>query len=164
MGGQLLSAMAAAVLAVGLGVSPAWADKERHGRGDGSHREGHRMMGGHGQTGHYLRHLLMHQKEIGLTGEQVAKIKAIQLALDKTRIKMESDILVAEREVAAMVEDDKTDLAAVEAKIKQSEELEASLRIAAIKARREAWTLLTPEQREKEQAEHERMMRHHREG
>lgn len=166
MKGRILIATAAAVLALGVGLAPAWADKDRHGKGyggHGSHREGHQMMGHH-HTGHYLRHLLTHQKEIGLTGEQVAKIKAIQLELDKTRIKMEADILVAEREVAALVEDEKTDLATIEAKLKQSEAMEAGLRIAAIKARRDAWALLTPEQREKEQAEHEKMMRHHREG
>ncbi|OLD74996.1 MAG: hypothetical protein AUG95_01080 [Nitrospirae bacterium 13_1_20CM_4_62_6] len=63
-----------------------------------------------------------------------------------------------------MVQDDKTDLAAIEAKVKQSEALEAGLRLAAIKAKRDAMALLTPEQREKEKSQHEKMIPHRREG
>ena len=113
----------------------------------------------HESAGHYLRHLLKHPKEIGLTADQVAKLKAMQLDLNRTRIKAEADIQVAELELAAMTEDEKTDLSAIEAKVKQSEMLEVGLRMAAIKARRDAVALLTPEQREKEKAEHEKMMR-----
>jgi Spy/CpxP family protein refolding chaperone len=109
-------------------------------------------------TGHYLRHLLKHPKEIGLSADQVARLKTIQLDLNRTRIKTEADIQVAELELASLTEDEKADLAAIEAKVKQSEMLEAGLRVAAIKAKRDALALLTPEQREKEKAEHEKMM------
>jgi Spy/CpxP family protein refolding chaperone len=118
----------------------------------------------HGGTGHYLRHLLKHQKEIGLTEEQVTRLKALSLDLDRTRIKTEAEIQIAERELASLVHDEKADLTAIEAKVTQSESLEAGLRIAAIKARREARALLTPEQRDKEKAEHEKMMDRHRSG
>jgi len=122
------------------------------------------MMGHQGGAGHFLRHLLKHQKEIGLTEDQVARLKAIHLELDRTRIRTEAEVLVAERELAAMVQDDKADLAAIEAKVKQSEALEAGLRLAAIKAKRDAMALLTPEQREKERSQHEKMIPHRREG
>jgi len=122
------------------------------------------MMGHQGGAGHFLRHLLKHQKEIGLTEDQVARLKAIHLELDRTRIRTEAEVLVAERELATMVQDDKTDLAAIEAKVKQSEALEAGLRLAAIKAKRDAMALLTPEQREKEKSQHEKMIPHRREG
>jgi Spy/CpxP family protein refolding chaperone len=145
-----------------LSVQPLWADEERgcakeHGGGYGG--PGYGMMGHHGGTGHYLRHLLMHQKEIGLSEEQVTKLKAIQLDLDRTRIRTEAEVQVAERELEALVHDEKSDLAAIEAKLKQSEGLEVGLRLAAIKTKREAMALLTPEQREKEKAEHEKMMK-----
>jgi Spy/CpxP family protein refolding chaperone len=113
-------------------------------------------------TSHLIRHLLRHQKDIGLTDEQVGKLKEVQLNLDKTRIKSEADIQVAERELRALVEDDKSDLGAIEAKLKQSEELQVGLRLAAIKARREALGLLTPEQREKQKGIHEKMMQEHK--
>jgi len=50
-------------------------------------------MGGmmHSSTGHLIRHLLKHEKDIGLTADQVAKLKDIQLNLDKTRIKAEAE-------------------------------------------------------------------------
>ncbi|MEK7868935.1 MAG: hypothetical protein AAB271_01265 [Nitrospirota bacterium] len=81
----------AAAVSLALGTSGAWAEgysKEGHAGG------GHSAMGGHGMggmmhssTGHLIRHLLKHEKDIGLTAEQVAKLKDIQLNLDKTRIK-----------------------------------------------------------------------------
>jgi uncharacterized membrane protein YkoI len=166
MNGKVLAGMTAVILMSGLFALSAWSDEKPgnprgHGEGHGG-RGSYGMAGHHEGAGHYLRHLLMHQKEIGLTEEQVAKLKAIQLDLDKTRIKAEADIAITEREVRALLEDDKSDLSAIESKIKQSESLEASLRITAIKAKRDAKGLLSPEQRQKEQAEHEKMMRQRR--
>jgi Spy/CpxP family protein refolding chaperone len=128
------------------------------------------MMGSHGMgmmhrsTGHLIRHLLKHEKEIGLSADQVTKLKDIQLNLDKTRIKSEADIQVAERELRALTDDEKSDLGAIEAKLKQSEDLQVQLRMTSIKTRREVLALLTPEQRAKEKAEHEKMMQQHKEG
>jgi len=162
---------AAAVLTFGLG--PAWADEGYgHGKGKGSegcHDRGHGMrgmgmMGHHATTGHLLRGLIGSQKEMGLTEEQVAKLKALQLELDKTRIKTEADIMVAEREAQALLEDDKSDLSAVEQKIKQSESLQTGLRMAAIKARRDAMGVLTPEQQTRVKAVHDAMMQKYRDG
>lgn len=160
----LTGAVAMMVVMLGLSLLPARADVgSGHGKGYGVHRT-HTRMGHEGGAGHFLRHLLKHQKEIGLTEDQVARLKAIHLELDRTRIRTEAEVLVAERELTAMVQDDKADLARIEAKVKQSEALEAGLRLAAIKAKRDAMALLTPEQREKEKSQHEKMMRHHREG
>lgn len=134
-----------------------------HGRGYGKGYGGH-GMGGHSGAGHLIRSLLKYAKGFGLTDEQVAKLKALQLDLDRTRIKTEADIMVAERELQALLEDEKSDMAAIEAKVKQSEELEVGLRMAAIKAKREAKALLTPEQREKLKAAHDRMKGYGKEG
>ncbi|MDP3595925.1 MAG: hypothetical protein Q8S75_02895, partial [Nitrospirota bacterium] len=94
--------------------------------------------------------------------EQVAKLKDMQLNLDKTRIKSEADIQVAERELKALTEDEKSDLGAIEAKLKQSGDLQAGLRMTAIKAKRDVLALLTPEQRTKEKAEHDKVMQQHK--
>jgi protein CpxP len=163
----------AAIVLIGLGMSglsPVWADEGYgHGKGDGKGYgrhggySGHGMAGHHATTGHLLRGLLMSQKEMGLTDDQVAKLKAIQLDLDKTRIKAEADIMVAEREIEALIEDEKSELAAIEEKIKQAEMLEVGLRMAAIKARREAMALLTPEQSSRVKAVHEKMMQQYKE-
>lgn len=139
----------------GPALPSAWGDAP-HG---GAMRDyGHDVATHQESTGHYLRHLLKHHKEIGLSADQVARLKAMQLDLNRTRIKTEADIQVAELELAALTEDETADLATIEAKVKQSEVLEIGLRVAAIKAKREALALLTPEQREKEKAEHEKMM------
>ncbi|TLY44080.1 MAG: periplasmic heavy metal sensor [Nitrospirae bacterium] len=160
----LTGAVAMIAVMLGLSLLPARADVgSGHGKAYGAHRSS-TMMGHQGGAGHFLRHLLKHQKEIGLTEDQVARLKAIHLELDRTRIRTEAEVLVAERELATMVQDDKTDLAAIEAKVKQSEALEAGLRLAAIKAKRDAMALLTPEQREKEKSQHEKMIPHRREG
>ena len=145
-----------------LGGQLLWADEppgghKEQGKGYGAHGGG--MKGRHGGAGHFLRHLLMHQKEIGLSEDQVAKINAIQLELDKTRIRIEAEVQIAERELDTLVPDPKADLSAIEAKLKQSGASQVTLRLAAIKAKREALALLSPEQREKEKAEHEKMMK-----
>ena len=69
----------------------------------------------------------------------------MQLALDKTQIKAEADIMISEREMRALVEDDKWDLSAIESKLKEAGTQEVALRMAAIKMRRDALALLTPE-------------------
>jgi len=157
----------ASVFALTVGMSMVWANEPGYGKeghGDG----GHSSMGGYGMgtmhssTGHLIRHLLKHEKEIGLTAEQVTKLKDMQLNLDKTRIKSEADIQIAERELRALTEDEKSDLGAIEAKLKQSEDLQIGLRMTSIKARRDVLALLTPEQRTKEKAELEKMMQQHK--
>jgi Spy/CpxP family protein refolding chaperone len=153
--------LSAAALVLAFGVSGAQANGPGYGHG------GHGGMGGYGKammhsgTGHLIRHLLTHEKDIGLTGDQVTKLKELQLSLDKARIKAEADIQIAEREVKALTDDEKSDLAAIEAKVKQSEELQVSLRMTSIKMRREVLGVLTAEQREKEKAEHEKVMQQH---
>ena len=122
----------------------------------GAHGYGKGMM--HSGTGHLIRHLLKHDKEIGLTADQVAKLKDIQLNLDKARIKAEADIQIAERELKALTDNEQSDLAAIETKLRQSEDLQVGLRMTSIKTRREVMGLLTPEQRAKEQSEHAKMM------
>jgi len=158
----------AAAVSLALGTSEVWAD----GYGKTGHAGGgHSAMGGHGMggmmhssTGHLIRHLLKHEKEIGLTADQVTKLKDIQLNLDKTRIKAEADIQVAERELKALTDDEKSDLGAVEAKLKQSEDIQVGLRMTSIKTKREVLGLLTPEQRTKEKAEHDKVMQEHKAG
>lgn len=152
-----------------LGVPSLWAnDPSYYGHGG----EGHGAAGGHGYgkgmmhsgTGHLIRHLLKHEKDIGLTGDQVEKLKDLQLNLDKARIKAEADIQIAERELKALTDNEKADLAAIEAKLKQSEDQQVALRMTSIKARRNVMAVLTPEQREKEKTEHDKVMQQHGKG
>jgi len=156
----LIIGVTSVIALLGWGVQPSLA-AQKYGY---SHAYSSEQGCGKEVTGHsaypaeHLRHLLQHQKEIGLTEEQVKKLKAIELDFDRAWIKSEGEIHVAERELLALVEDEKTDLSAIEAKVKQSEMLEVGLRMAAFKARRDALAVLTPEQREKGKAGHEKRM------
>jgi protein CpxP len=160
-------------LACALTVAPAWANPDGGYGGHGDkHEKGSRHGSGagmmemmmHGGAGHLIRHLLKHEKDIGLSAEQVTRLKEMQLNLDKNRIKMEADIQVAERELRALMEEDKTEMSAIESKLKQSEDVQIGLRLLSIKTRREALALLTPEQRTKQQAEHDKAMQQHKGG
>lgn len=154
----------ASVFALTVGISTVWANEPGYGHGGG----GHSSMGGygssmkHGGTGQLIRHLLKNEQQLGLTAEQVTKLKDMQLNLDKTRIKTEADIQVAEREVRALTDEEKSDLGAVEAKLKESHNLQVGLRMVSIKAKRDVLALLTPEQRAKEKTEHDKVMQQHK--
>jgi len=126
-----------------------------------------RMMRGghpeHGRTvhdlvGHALHRLLRHGKDVGLSQEQRAKIKAVTTDYTKTRIREEADLKLAEVDVRALVHDEKADLAAIETAMKKSESTHTALRLDGVKALRAAAAVLTPEQREKWRAI--RMERH----
>src|SRR5438094_6609145 len=115
MKASVLAETLAVLVILGFSMQSAWADEgyghagqQGMGPGMGGHREG---------TGHYLRHLMRHQKEIGLTAEQVAKLKAIQLDLDRTRIRTKAKVLGAAGELAALVGDGKADWWWMEAKV-----------------------------------------------
>ena len=159
----------ASVFALTVGISTIWANEPGYGKG-GHGGGGYSSMGGHGAgmkhsgAGHLIRHLLKHEQQLGLTAEQVTKLKEMQLNLDKTRIKTEADIQVAEREVKALTDEETSDLGAVEAKLKQSHDLQVGLRMVSIKAKRDVLALLTPEQRAKQQAEHDKAMQQHKGG
>jgi len=139
---------------------PVWADE---GRG------GHDMVMGHGgvygygrddveAASHVLRHLLNHKQGVGLTADQVGKLKTLQLDLRRARFRGEAGIEIEELELQSLLENDTAELGAIESKLKLIEDMAKGLRLKAIKARLEARLLLTPEQRAKWEAAHEALM------
>lgn len=132
-----------------LAVPVAWADGGSR-CGDG-HAMSHQHHGrGHGgATGHLLRHLLRHQQDIGLNDEQVGKLRSVALDADRAAIRASAERQVSERELRAMIWDGKTDMPAIEAKVKEAESREADVRIVGIKAKRDMIAVLTPEQQTK---------------
>ena len=157
------------IASVGLligSVPSSWANDPGYGH-TGS---GYGVGGGHGYgkgvmhsgTGHLIRHLLKHEKDIGLTADQIAKLKEVQLNLDRIRIKTEAEIKIAERELKSLTDDENSDLSVIEAKLRQSKDLQVELRMTSIKMRRDVMAVLTPEQREKEKSEHDKVMQQHK--
>src|SRR5256884_3899257 len=110
---------------------------------------GHHGRAMHDFVGHSLHRLLRHGKDVGLSQEQRAKIKAITTDYTKTRIREEADLKLAEVDVRTLAHDEKADLAAIETAMKKSESTHTALRLDGVKALRAAAAVLTPEQREK---------------
>lgn len=153
-GMTILLGVAAGTILLGITTPFAWADGGTACRG-GGHAFGmarHDMSGHGSRTSHVLHNLLKHQQDLGLTDDQVTKLKALALNQDRARIRAHADAQVAERELRALVADEKTDLSVIEAKVKERESFEATLSFMGIKAKRDLYAVLTPEQREKQNA------------
>jgi protein CpxP len=146
-----------------LASSFVWADGGPQCRRPGGNQ--HAMAGhdGYRQTSvgtHLLRHVLRYKQELGLSDEQIGKLRGLALDADKAGIRANADVLVSERELRSLLWDEKAELAAIEAKVREHESFEATARIIGIKARRDLIGVLTPEQREKRKALREQRHRH----
>lgn len=154
--GWMVGAVAAAFLS-GAAAVPSRTDAcpghMMHGQGQG----GQEQYDADEHAGHYLKHLLKHAKEIGLTPEQIGKLKVMQLDFKRTDVRLEADIEVAELELQALLEDDQADFSAIQAKVDQLKKTEGTHLIAAVKSTRNAMALLTPDQRLKERSHREHM-------
>jgi Spy/CpxP family protein refolding chaperone len=147
-----------AILILGLAsllvTSPmAWADEAARCAGGKVHMMAHHGGHRHGSvTTHLLRHLLKNKQELGLTDEQITKLRMVALDADRARIRAKADVKVSERELRAMLWDEKAPLPTIEAKIKEKEVFDANVRIIGIRAGRELIGVLTPEQQAKQKS------------
>ena len=134
-----------------MGV-PAFVQAEpirtMHGGYDGRHHGGMQHDSQH-FVSHTFRSLLRHSRELGLSEEQVTKLKALMTDYSKTRIRDKADVKLAEVDVRTLAHDQKAEMPAIENAVHKSEAARAKLRLDGIKAVREATGTLTPEQREK---------------
>jgi periplasmic protein CpxP/Spy len=97
---------------------------------------------------HALWGLLVHQKEMNLSPEQLKKIKEIQLNYAKTHVKAESEVKLTKIEAMALKMDETSDLGAIESALQKHERAETVLHLEGVKAIRAAMGVLSPEQRE----------------
>ena len=146
------------VVLLSTNVQTVRADGDHGGMMCGRMCEGHDQNKEDEHSSHDLKQLLKHGKEIGLTSEQISKLKTMQLDLSRAQARAEADIKVATLELHALVEDEQADSAAIQAKVDQLKKAEGGLLFTAIRSRRDAMAILTPEQREKEHAQREKMM------
>lgn len=153
MNGKWIIGPGGAVLIIALAASPGYAEE---GHGQAGHG-GHDQEDQHDHGGHYLKHLLKHAREIGLTPEQIAKIKAVQLDFKRSEARLEADTKIAQFELHALMEDEQADLATIKAKVDQLKKAEGACLVESIKSKRNAMAMLTSEQKEKERAVHEQM-------
>jgi periplasmic protein CpxP/Spy len=163
-GMKILLGVAAGTILLGMTIPFAWADGGASCSSSG-HEFGmarHDVSSHGGMTSHVLRNLLKHQQDLGLTDDQVTKLKALALDQDRAQIRSHAEVQVAERELRALVADEKTELSVIEAKIKEHKSFEAKLSFMGIKAKRDLYAVLTPEQREKQKAIRDQMRQMHR--
>jgi protein CpxP len=163
-GMKILLGVAAGTVLLGITIPFAWAEGGAACGGSG-HAFGmtrHGLSGHGGMTSHVLHNLLRHQQDLGLTDDQVTKLKVLALEQDRARIRAHADVQVAERELRALVADEKTELSVIEAKIKERESFEAKLSFIGIKAKRDLYAVLTPEQREKQKTYRDQIWQMHR--
>jgi periplasmic protein CpxP/Spy len=154
------------VFGTALLTSPlAWAEGggqcQRHG-GDSHMMSGHGGYEHGGVSAHMLRHLLKNKQDLGLTDEQITKLRTVALNADRARIRAEADVLVSKRELRSLLWDEQAELSAIEAKVKEHEAFEATAHIIGIRAKRELFGILTPEQRAKQKALWEQHRQHDR--
>src|SRR5579884_1619266 len=97
---------------------------------------------------HALWSLLYHQKDMGLSAEQVEKLKEIQINYAKAHVKAEADTKLAKIDAMALKMDEKSDLGAIEAAMQKHERAETAMHLESVKAIRAAMALLSAEQRD----------------
>jgi periplasmic protein CpxP/Spy len=154
---QWIVVLVGAACLVAASFLPGLAD-EGHGMMMHGHMQGCHDQGEQDEQGaYYLHHLLKHGKEIGLSPEQISKLKAMQLDLKRTEARTEADIKIAKLDLQAILEDEKAEFSMIQAKVDQLKKAEGALLLAAIKGKRDATAMLTPDQRAKDRAQLEKM-------
>jgi len=142
----IIRAFAIGALLIGLpAVVHAEPDEGmRHGRFE-QHRG---MHDGQHFVSHAIHNLIRHAKDLGLSEEQVAKLKTLSTDYKKTSIRDKAEMKLAEVDARTLAHDEKSDLSAVENAMRKAEAARTNLRLDGVKAIRAARAVLTPEQRE----------------
>ncbi len=119
-------------------------------------QHGMRGLGGPGSTSRSMSDptdrplitiMLHHRSELGLSPEQVSRLEALRGDFSKEAIRRDADIRIAELDLARLLEQEPPDFTKVEAKVRESAQLRADLRIARLRAVEQGKAVLTPEQR-----------------
>lgn len=114
----------------------------------GAMMDGKGMNMGMGMDGMCMKMGMMgNMMSLELNDDQKEAMRTIHLKLKKEVIKKKADIEISEIELKEILMKDPVDIKAAETKIKQIESLESEIKILHIKAKEEAKTKLTPEQR-----------------
>lgn len=134
--------------AFALLASPSWADSRGHGHGKRP------------DAAHFIKHVLKAGDELGLTEDQETRLRAIKTAYKKERITKKAEVDLAKVDLRSLLHSDQASMSEIEGIVNKMYALKAELRVASIKATREARAVLTPEQRKKLKA----LRKHHMEG
>ena len=138
----------AALLLTAVFAVPAFADM--HGKEMKEHQkcECHEQMGKHHmhKRGDMLGMLIMHADKVGLTEDQVVKLKAIHRSMKVKEIRLEADKKIAKIELMEIMEVKDFDLEKANATIQKISDLKRDQNLEMLKSMKEVRSLLTDEQ------------------
>lgn len=143
-------------------------DSPHHGKYSKGHDYGHSEhsysryghMGPHQSASQFIEHILKFKQAMAITDDQEKQLQSINNNYKKTQIKMKADVELANLDLHELLRNDQASLSDIESKLKKVHVLKAELLMASIKAKREAKSVFTDEQRQRMKAVHERIQQY----
>jgi hypothetical protein len=130
-------------------VTRAWDELTRELQGLGNRLREHFTHRETSEQRALITFMLRHRNELGLSPEQVRNLERLRADFQRTAIRLEADLRIAETDLATLLDAEVADLRQVEAKLREIERLRADLRLARIRTLEEGKAQLSPEQRQK---------------
>ena len=124
-----------------------------HGHGSGRH-------GKHQNAAEFIGHILKFKEGMSLTAEQEQKLRTLKTTYKKDRIKTKAEVDLANIDLHEVLKNEKASLSDIEAEFNKLHGLKTKLYMASIKAKRDAKTVLSDEQRARMDKIHERIKSH----
>lgn len=143
-----LSIMAAAVALLALSV-PVPAFSEMMDKSMMEHREGHGQMmemGNMDKMGDMMGMCIEHADKMGLTDDQMMKMKPLHREMQKKQVRFKADLKIAEIELMEIMEVKDFDLEKATYTVKKIAEIKTAHHLEMLKAMKEMRTILTDEQ------------------
>jgi Spy/CpxP family protein refolding chaperone len=143
-----MSIMVAAVALLAFGA-PVPAFSQMKDMSMMEHREGHGQMMGMGPMdgmGDMMGMCIKHADELGLTDDQIAKMKPVHREMQKKQARFKADLKIAEIELMEIMEVKDFDLEKASAAVKKISEIKTAHHLEMLKAMKEMRTTLTDEQ------------------
>jgi len=142
----LTALMLTSVLAV-----PAFADTHGKEMKEPKKCECHEQMGRHHmhKRGDMLGMLIKHADKVGLSGEQVAKLKDIHRGMEKKKIRSEADMKLARIDMKEIMEVKAFDLEKANAAVQKISDLKRDQHLEMLKSLRDVRSILTDAQFQK---------------
>ncbi len=89
--------------------------------------------------------MLRYQDELGLTSQQITRLKQLRADFERESIRKDADLRIAQRDLDALLDAERIDVAQAESKIRDIERLRADLQIARIRTIEQGKAELSPE-------------------
>jgi Spy/CpxP family protein refolding chaperone len=139
---MLLAAVALLALSVPMPAMAGMKDMKQHGAGNGQSME----MGNLDHMGDMMGHCLERADKMGLSEEQLLKMKPLHREMQKRQLRFAADQKIAEIDLAEIMEVKDFDLEKASAAVKQIAELKTAHHLEMLKAMKQMRSILTDDQ------------------